>query len=238
MKKQREPKVTLYARTLNPEGYDYRVYDLREDDYNDVYIDGGRDFTDIDNEGYLADIKKMINNYSDYEVEVYHGNSIKNFVTYYLPKKGSGVAYAPCEIAFIKNALDKEKDELIITACLSIITGKHYLHTGLRGCCQGDYVDCYYPEKETKGYLDYVEAWYFGTGIEIEVDEGGIVDKTQNPEDIEGPTLYTAYWKDEDLIREVRSSAGYKPDDETVKVVLWKWDGYKPRENKYVLAEN
>lgn len=231
-----EPRITLYAKTLNPESYDYRVYDLREDDYNVVFIDGGRDFTDIDNKGYLEKIKKAIKEYCDYELEVYHNNSIKDFIEYYLPKKESGVAYAPCELSFIKKALDEEDDEEVIVRCLSIITGNHYVHVGLRGCSQGDYVDCYYPDNLVKqSYIDWTEAWYFGTGTEIEVDETGC---GTDPDTIEGTTFYSSSWRDEDLKREIRKYCGEKPDDESVKVVLWKWDGYKPRENKYVLAEN
>ena len=67
---------TIYAKTLNPEAFDYRVYDIREDDGNDVIIDGGRDFTNIDQKGYLIAIKKAISSYNSWDFDYYYHNSI------------------------------------------------------------------------------------------------------------------------------------------------------------------
>lgn len=215
-------KKTIYAKTLNPESFDYRVYDIREDDYNEVIIDGGRDFCNIDNKGYLTKIKKMISEYSDYELEVYHNNSIMNFLNYYLPKKENGKRLSPKEMAFLKQGLDNSQyaNEEIICDCLSVITGKIWKHKGLRGCCQGDYVDAYYPvEDGITEYLDWIEAWFFGTGIEIMIHDED--NEPKDAEEVTGYTFYTASWRVEDLKKEIRDYVGAKDD---VDVKLWLYD--------------
>lgn len=217
-------KTKIYAVTLNPEHFDYRVYDIEEDDGNEVFIDGGRNFCNIDNKGYLAKIKKMIDEYSDYELEVYHNNSIMDFLNYYLPKKENGKRLSPKEAGWLKKALDLEKsDKEIVCECLSIITGKIYKHKGLHGYCQGDYVEAYYPvENGITKYLDYVEAIYFGTGTEVMIHDEESEPKTA--EEITGYTFYTSNWKVEELKAEIKEQCGYKRSDDNVEVILWLYD--------------
>lgn len=226
----------IYATTLNPESFDYRVYDISEDDGNTVIIDGGRDYNDIDNTGYLAKIKKLIKEYSDYELEVYHNNSIMDLLNYYLPKKENGKRLSPKEASIIKKALETERDTDIICDCLSIITGKIYLMRGLRGCCQGDYVEAYYPvEDGIQKYLNWIEAWFFGTGTEVMVHEEE--NEPKSAEEVSGWTFYTDSWKTEDLKAEIKAQCGYKDTDD-VEVVLWLYkSSYRVRHDVYELAE-
>ena len=85
----------IYAKTLNPESFDYLVYDIREDDGNEVIIDGGRDYISIDNKGYLAAIKKLINDYDSWDFDYYYHGSIKEFLSDMLPKKENGKRLSP-----------------------------------------------------------------------------------------------------------------------------------------------
>lgn len=213
---------TIYARTLNPELFDYRVYDIREYDYNEVIIDGGRDFCNIDTENYLKMIKDLINNYGSWDYEYYHNNSIMDFLSYYLPNKENKKRLSPRQAHDIQVTLDLyEKSKLeksdVICKCLSVVTGLSYHMKGLCGCCQGDYVEAYYPiRKGIEKYLDYVEAWFFGTGTEIEIH-----DDKKTPEcaeDVCGWTFYTSSWKTEDLKTEIREQCGASDD---VEVSLW-----------------
>jgi len=226
----------IYATTLNPESYDYRVYDISDDDGNTVIIDGGRDYPSIDSTGYLTKIKKLINEYSDYELEVYHNNSIMDLLDYYLPKKENGKHLSPKEAHVIKQALETERDTDIICDCLSIITGKIYLMRGLRGCCQGDYIEAYYPvEDGIQKYLNWIEAWYFGTGTEVMVHDSDF--EPESAEDVEGWTFYTDSWEIEDIKAEIKSQCGYKDTDE-VEVVLWLYKStYTVKHDVYELAE-
>lgn len=231
---------TIYAKTLNPESFDYRVYDIREDEGNEVIIDGGRDFENIDQHDYLKMVKKLISGYSSWDFDYYYKGSIMDFLKDYLPKKENGKKLSPKEAHNIKTSIecwykDLLEEEDVICECLSIITGKIYKHTGLRGCCQGDYVEAYYPVKDgiTK-YLDYVEAWFFGTGTEILIYDGDLT--PENADDVEdGYTIYTANWRVEDLKEEIRKYVGASDD---VKVKLWLYkDTRTIKYDEYELAD-
>lgn len=216
-------KKIIYAVTLNPEHFDYRPYDIREDEGNEVIIDGGREFSDIDQKGYLAAIKKVISGYSSWDYEYCYHNSIMDFLKDYLPKKENGKRLSPKEAGDIRVTLDLDDDEAIICRCLSIITGKPYACQGLRGYCQGDYVEAYYPcEPNITKYLDYVEAWFFGTGTEVMIHDEESEPKTA--EEVSGYTFYTANWKTEDIKNEIKEYCGYKAEDESVEVKLWLYD--------------
>lgn len=225
-------KKVIYARTLNPEDFDYRIYDIQEDEGNDVFIDGGRHFCNIDNKGYLEVIKKLINDYC--YCEYYYNNSIMAYLQDYLPKKENGKRLSPREANKILVALDLDDDEEVIATCLSVITCKPYAHTGLRGTCQGDYVEAYYPvRKGIQEYLDWIECWFFGTGVEVEVSD----EDANSPDEVSGWTFYTASWRTEDLKAEIKSQCGYKDDDE-VEVKLWLYeDSYNIRHDNYKLAD-
>ena len=215
----------IYAKTLNPEHYDYRIYDIREDDYNEVYISGGREYDDIDNKGYLSDIKKLINEYGGYEYEVYYHNSIKEFLEDMLPKKENGKRLSPAEMTFIQKALEKEDDDETICACLTIVTDKVYKWKNLVGCCQGECVTAFYPKDfVSNDYLEFIEAWFWGTGTEIMIHDGNSIPKDES--EIEGWTFYTGQWwcYAKDLKKIIKRECGYKDDDE-VDVELWLYNG-------------
>ena len=217
---------TVYARTLNPEIFDYRVYDIRENDENDVIIDGGRNFTNIDQKGYLIAAKKAISGYNSWDFDYYYHNSIMDHLKDYLPKKENGKRLSPKEAHNIKMSIecwnnDKLSYEDVVCEILSVITGQIWKHTGLRGCCQGDYVVAYYPVREKiKEYLDWVEAWYFGTGTEVEIHDDE--KEPECAEDVAGYTFYTASWKTEDIITEIKQQCGYKAEDVEVKLWVYK----------------
>ena len=224
-------KEIIYAKTLNPEDFDYRVYDIREDEGNELYVLGGRDYCDIDNKDYLKSIQKLINDYNSYFYESYYDN-FREYVNDMLPHKENGKNYSPVELHNLKVALDENEKNKIICLCLSIITGKKYIHSGLRGCCQGDYVDAFYPEEEDNEYVDFVEAWYFGTGVEIEIHDCKNIPQTA--EDIEGYTFYTATWGIDNLKREIKRQCGYKEDDDNVEVKLWLYkNSHRIRKDNY-----
>lgn len=228
----------IYAKILNPENFDYRTYDIREDDYNEVYILGGREYDDVDNKGYLSDIKKIIDDYNSWDYEYYYHNSIKEFLEGMLPKKENGKKLSPAEMTFIKKALDNEDDDETICACLTIITDKVYEWKYLKGCCRGEVVCAFYPKDfVSQEYIEFIEAWFWGTGTEIEVHDCDSIPKDEN--EIEGWTFYTGkWWRDADELRKIiKRECGYKDDDE-VEIELWLYDGsYTVRHDKYKKAD-
>lgn len=228
-------KTTIYAKTLNPELFDYRVYDISNDDYNEVYIVGDRNYPDIDNKHYLQAILKLIDDYCAWDYEEYYNSSIKDFLNDYLPKKENGKKLSPAEMTFIKKALENNDDDETICACLTIITDKVYDWRYLRGCCQGEVVRAFYPNTVSNAYLDFVEAWFFGTGTEIEIHDSDNTPK--EADDIEGFTFYTATYGIENLKKEIKRECGYKDDDE-VNVELWLYDSsYNIRHDVYKKAD-
>ena len=228
----------IYAKTLNPEFYDYRVYDIREDDYNEVYILGGREYSDIDNKGYLGSITKLIDEYDSYVFEDYYHSSIKNFLGNMLPKKENEKCLSPAEMVFIKKALDNQDNDETICACLTIITDKVYERKYLKGCCQGEVVRAFYPKDFVSNeYMDFIEAWFWGTGTEIEVHDCDSIPKDET--EIEGWTFYTGQWwsRANELKKIIKRECGYKDNDE-VEVELWLYDGsYNVRHDVYKKAE-
>lgn len=234
MKKE---KTKIYAVTLNPEDFDYRVYDIEDDEGNEVIIDGGREFKDVDSKGYLKAIKQIIKEYNSYLYDCYYHESIMEMLNDMLPKKENGKRLSPKEASEIKNALDEDKDVRTIITCLSIITSKEFKMMPLRGYCQGDYVEAYYPlEPRIHKYLEYVEAWYFGTGIEIMVHEEE--NEPKKAEEVSGWTFYTSSWKTDDLKAEIKENCGYKRDDDNVEVVLWLYDKTRTiKIDEYKLAD-
>jgi hypothetical protein len=205
--------MKIYAKVLDAEYFDYRCY---EDDISeDIIVDGGREFTSMNDE-YLQAIKKLINDYQCYDYEVYYENSIKAYLVDMLPKKENGKRLSPVEIHLIKEALDEDNKEKTILTCLKVITGHQYKAVGIRGYCQGDYCDVYCPEETTQDAIDYLEAVYFGTGTEIEIHDENT--EVFDADDIYGYRILTTKWKTEDIKKEI---ASYYKDAKPEDVVLY-----------------
>ena len=207
----------IYARTLNPSSYDYRPYDIRNDEGNMIIVDGGNKYIDIDNNGYLEDIKKMMKEYDSWDFEYVYHNSIKDLLEDYLPKKENGKRLSPLEMSKIKKSLYEYHEGIM--ACLKVITGKNYKWKTIRGCCQGEYADIFYPENE-ENMVSWVEAWFFGTGTEVEVHDCDY--EPENADEISGFTFYTELYNIEDLKKEIIKQCYTK--DKDVEVVLYLYD--------------
>ncbi len=63
----------------------------------------------------------------------------------------------------INTLLDDNKEDELFLYLYNLKTGKTYHRRYLRGFCQGDIVECIYPE-ESEVMLDYVEIVIFNTG--------------------------------------------------------------------------
>lgn len=210
---------TIYAHIVAPEHYDYRDYEM--DVPTNVIIDGGRDFGDFDPDGELKAIKKAINEINNWSLEQYYDNK-KQYLTDLLSVftstgrviKDNGKELSPKEIQVLYDALWNGEDE-DIAMILSIIHCKRYKHCGLRGCSQGDYADLYYPEKTTsQKVIDWIEAWYFGTGYEVEIHDGE--DIPTDYDEICGYIYLTTEWSEQGIIDEIKKSHG-----KNTKVILW-----------------
>ena len=117
--------------------------------------------------------------------------------------------YTTPEFDAIYNRFDGEKR---ILRALHIVTGKRYETRTIRGCCQGDWQDIYYPVDDyTRAALDILEADYFNTGTEWIVDVDGCE-----------TGVYTYSWNSADTREEIAGAVGVDPAD----VVLLEFAGW------------
>lgn len=93
---------------------------------------------------------------------------------------------------------------------LSLLTGKSYDWKYLRGCCQGDWIECYFPVDEyDRKRLDILEMEYFNTGSEWTVHDG-------DPDGDENNDCFSCYcysWDDDGIREELAAAAGCSPED-------------------------
>lgn len=122
------------------------------------------------------------------------------------------------EFDAIYNRFDGEKR---ILRALHLVTGKRYDVRTIRGSCQSDWQNIYYPVEEyTRGALDILEADYFNTGTEwIVHDENTDPD---GPEDISGFSVYCYGWRTEDIKAEIAEAYGATD----AEVILYQHSGY------------
>ena len=111
-------------------------------------------------------------------------------------------------------------DDDILCHVASIVLGKEYEHGTIRGCCQGDWQEVFYPvENWTDKELENFETEYFNTGEEWMVHDE--LQDPESPEEISGWTVYCHGWRDEDVRKEIADAAGADPAD----VVMYRHAG-------------
>lgn len=220
----------IYAKTLNPEHFDPRMYEWEIG--GDVMIDGGDRLIGI-NDGEINNIKRMVENYGGYEYECCCGASIKEYAEGALSKKENGKAFSPRELHDIKEALEardsfrtySEYEENAIVVCLSIIKCRPYSAFSIVGSVQREWATLYAPAATDPDAIAEIEALYFGTGTEVMVDDGW-GGEVSDPSGIEGWCFYTSKWDGDDLKDEIALRCGVSSDE----VTLFMFDGYERKE--------
>ena len=132
--------------------------------------------------------------------------------------------------AVLKDLWDDDTDDDAIIQGLRLMTGKEWESTCLRGCCQGDWQNCYYDSElwDREG-LDRLESEYFNTGTEwIIHDEAA---PPESPEDISGYSVYCTGWNLDAIREELAAAAGCKPED------LEMWESVEARSPSYSLQK-
>ena len=104
---------------------------------------------------------------------------------------------------------------------LEIVTGQPWKWCALRGCCQGDWVEAFYPANAwTRETLEAFETEYFNTGTEWEIHDGD--EAPEDPEEISGHSVYCHAWRDDDRRAELAAAIGCEPSD----VIMYAFEGY------------
>lgn len=112
----------------------------------------------------------------------------------------------------------------LLCEALNLITGRAWDHCTLRGCCQGDWMNCIYDTALWDGdSLETIEAHYFNTGSEWIIHDDGT--EPDGPEEINGFSLYCTGWNDDLIRQEIAAETGSSP----AEVKLYKFTGYSRR---------
>ena len=116
---------------------------------------------------------------------------------------------------------DRFDGEKRILRALHLVTGERYERRTIRGSCQGDWQNVYYPvSRYTDADLDILETEYFNTGTEWIIHDGD--GAPENPDEIDGFSCYCHGWSDEQIKTEISEIYG-QPGAE---VVLYEFTGW------------
>ena len=217
--------MKIYAHQVPPEYQESPIF-LDECFPDNIVVCGNRDFNSHTTEefdtvktvlenGELADILENVN-----ELQQWYKNATEAIIDY-LPSKSK---YSTNAIHALKNLIieystcHRSAEDEILCKVLSIVTGKKWAHGIIRGYCQSDWQDIYYPVDEwNKEALTRFEIEYFNTGTEWIIH-----DEETEPEDTIGFTMYCTSWNDKGIKQEIAEATGSKIED----IVLYEFDGY------------
>lgn len=115
-----------------------------------------------------------------------------------------------------------EKND-ILCKVLSIVTGRGWDWQIIRGCCQSDWNEIFYPVDDwSREALTAFETMYFNTGSEWIIDDGEFNPDTDSPLNINGYSVYVKAQNEEDIRKELAAVEGCSPAD----LVLYVFEGY------------
>lgn len=216
-----------FAREVRSDYIDVEPYFSEEDAVErNIWIGGNRDFVSI-NAALVTDVEaafEKIDSDVDYEtgydtqVEL-DAKTKRDLVENYFTKTSG--AFSDEEIAKIITTATEYQGHYfsdssarqLMCDVLSIIYGKQFACTTLRGCSQGDWIYCIYPQETvSKEDLDYIEAVFFGTGTEFAVTSKPI-DSAADFDDAEVYYTYTDKYHDEDIKTFIANDIGCSPKD-------------------------
>ena len=110
----------------------------------------------------------------------------------------------------------------------TIIAGKEYTWTTIRGCCQGDWQEMFFPAEYDKKTVEMIETEYFNTGAEYMVhDEDS---EPETPEDITGYCVYVHEWSDEGIREELANVIGCEPEELAIYNISGSYQTYEYEE--------
>ena len=114
------------------------------------------------------------------------------------------------EFDAIYERFDEEKR---ILRALHLVTRKRYEKRTIRGSCQCDWQNVYYPVADyTQKSLDQLEMEYFNTGTEWIIDPDG-----------DNYSTYCYSWNNDGIKKEIADAAGTTPEN----VILQAFTGWK-----------
>ena len=206
----------FYMKPMNPEFYDYTLYFDEEDAKNNLFWAGGnKDYKDINEDLYKEIVdgansigEDLENNYfpqdddDDEYDEAKADQEAASDLKYYFGITGLNPVQQDklvreC-IDFYMYGLDDEETLDFVCRILSIKHKKEFIHGGIGGNSQGEYMDYICP-KDYEKHIPFVESVLFGTGTEFQIT----MDRYDSEPDMSEVDVYSDYTNeyDEDAIK-------------------------------------
>lgn len=173
-------------------------------------------------QGELADLLEHFENWTEW-----YKNETEAINDYLPPEHNrkydtNAICALRCLVIDYLHCACSRKDE-ILCKVLSIVDGRKWDFQTIRGCCQRDWQQVFYPVDEwSNESLQQFETEYFNTGTEWIVDNGEFCPETDSPLNINGYSIYCTSWNEEGIKQEIADAGGTSPEN----VILYAFDGY------------
>lgn len=249
----------IIAQQMDGEYFDFEAYyDEEQAAYDMFWAGGNRDFKDF-NADLHDDVAKALENcgwdlengidedMSEEEKNEERLSTCKYYFKGLTENELTDTQFYELGGLSIKFRVVCSRYELdVICEALTILHGKKFVNGCIRGCSQGDWMECIYPEGFTG--LDYIEAVLFGTGTEFKISEvelpddfdltdvDALIEKADEDED--SYFNYTELWRTEDVKEWLASQASYRNVRYTKDdvIVLEIGRSYMVRHNEYKIV--
>lgn len=223
--------MKIYARQISPEYQESPLFMGDEFFPDNIAVCGNRDyhshkpelFENVQNvleQGELAEILEYPKNWADWY------KNATQAITEYLPPT-NGKKYSTNAIHALRclvldySCCACSKENEIICKVLSIVDGRLWDWQTIRGSCQRDWQEVFYPVDEwDKAALEAFEVQYFNTGSEWIVHDEA--ESPESPDEINGFSMYCIGWNTDAIKAEIAEAAGGSPEE----VVLYQFSGY------------
>lgn len=115
------------------------------------------------------------------------------------------------------------RENEILCKVLSIVDGREWDFDTIRGSCQSDWQEVFFPVDEwSKEALRQFETEYFNEGTEWIVDDGEFDPATDSPLNINGYSIYCTSWNEDGIKQEIADAEGTSSEN----VILYAFAGY------------
>ncbi|MCB5926039.1 hypothetical protein NE584_08625 [Clostridium sp. DFI.5.61] len=206
--------MKIYAKQINPEFQESLLF---EDGLfpENMVVCGNRDFKErktavftlVENALDNGDLQEAIEEFLPPSEGEYSQDDITAL-------QGLVKAYTQCSRAETNN---------IFCRVLSIVDGKKWGWKIIRGCCQSDWNEIFYPVDDwNREALAAFEIEYFNMGSEWIIDDGEFNPDTDSPLNINGYSVYITAQDEEGIRKELAAVEGCSPSD----LVLYVFEGY------------
>lgn len=224
--------MEIYAKQIAPEYQESSIF-FDECFPDNIAVCGNRDFNSHTPElfdkvytvlsvGELAKVLEYPKEWADW-----YKNATEAITEYLPPENGNrystnAIHALRCLVLDYSCCACSQENE-ILCKVLSIVDGREWDWKTIRGSCQGDWQEVFYPVEEwSKEDLRQFETEYFNEGTEWIVDDGEFNPETDSPLNINGYSIYCTSWNEDGIKQEIADAEGTSPEN----VVLYAFDGY------------